>query len=1014
MFILTTVLAMISKYGESSIMPVNLRCEYLKKPLGVDILSPRFSWTLESSERGEYQTAYQILVASNREKLDENNGDKWDSGKVESDESGYVVYKGKNLSSGETCYWKVRVWDKNDNPSQWSDVATFEMGLLESDDRAGVWIGAKEDISAPLLRKEFAVDKEIKRARAYISGLGYYEMYINGDKVGRHVLDPGTTYYNNDQPSELHARVLYVTHDITNCLRTGQNAVGVVLGNGWYSSDGKPPGREPYADRPKLLLQMNIEFVDGESVSIVTDTDETGTGDTWKTSSGPTTANDICNGEDYDARLEKPGWKTPEYNDSDWDKAFLVEPPGGDLTSQMIEPIRVMETIKPIEIMEPEENVYVYDFGQNFTGWTRLCVNGPKGTKVTLKHASRVYDDYRLDARNNHGAEQTDTYILKGEGTEVWEPKFTLHGFRYVEVTGFPGTPTLESLQGRFVRSAVKTSGSFTCSNPLLNQIHHNVCWTFMSSFQSIPQDAAERCERVGWLGDPGFVAEDYIYNFDTASFWAKWLLDIKDSQKADGDVPVVSPLHWREPYSEMPAWKSSYPLFAWYVYQYYGDERILERHYDGIKKLVNFLGTMAENYILSCGLGDHMEPQVDGSSSFSPQHTPASLTSTAYYYYDAWILSQAAEILGKADDTKYYSDLANSIKDAFNREFFDESTNQYATGSQTSNALPLYLSMVPEGREKAVAKNLVDDIIITHDGHLSTGIIGTNALEQALPEYGWANVFYEIATQTTFPSWGYEVLKGATTIWEAFEYCPWCSLNMKMFGSVEMFFYKTLAGISPVSPGYKRIAIKPHVIGDLLVPVSSVKEVSASVETVRGEVKSSWTRDGNELCLDVTIPPNSQAKVSVLKMGLESVTITESEKKIWEDGSYTGDVIGITGGIESDKYVTFDVGSGSYSFKLSGMPKKPQIEYTVLEVPESVKPDESFEVSALVKNKSEYNLLPEIQLNYGRRVDWKVIPLGSGESKKITFTIKFHEAKDYEVSIGSLPPKTVHVEPGD
>lgn len=989
---------MVSKSNESPITPVNLRCEYLENPPGVDTTQPRFSWILEGPTRGEYQTAYQILVANAREKLDKDHGDKWDTGKVDSDKSVNVAYDGKALESSETCYWKIRAWDKDSNPGPWSDAATFEMGLLEDDDWKGSWVAAKADISSPLLRKEFTVNREIKRARAYISGIGYYEMYINGEKVGDHVLDPGTTFYNNDTQFDLHARVLYVTHDVTEHLKAGQNAVGVMLGNGWYSSDdGNSPGREPYADRPKLILQMNIEFIDGESVSIVTD-------DTWKASSGPITANDICNGEDYDARLEKPGWKSSEYDDSGWDKAEIADPPGGDLTSQMLEPSRVMEIIKPIKILEPAENVYVYDFGQNFSGWSRLRVSGPKGTKITLRHAGRLYGDHRLDARNNGGANQTDTYILKGEGVEVWEPRFALHSFRYVEVTGFPGTPTLENLEGCFACSAVKTSSSFRCSNPLINQIHHNVLWTFMSSFQSIPQDAAERSERVGWLGDTGFVAEDYMYNFDDASFWSKWLDDISDSQKPDGDVPVVSPLHWRNIYQEWPTWKSSYPLFVWYIYRYYDDERVLERHYDGLKKLVDFLGAFAEDYIVSRGLGDHMEPQTK-ISSFTPQHTPVSLTSTAYYYYDAWIQSQAAEILGKTDDAKHYSELAESIKDAFNREFLDEDTNQYATNSQTSNALPLYMGMVPEGREKAVAKNLAEDVIITHNGHLSTGIIGANALEQALPEYGWANVMYEIITQTTFPSWGHEVLKGATTIWETFEYCSQHSLNMKMFGSVEIFLYKCLAGISPASPGYREIAIKPHIVEDLT-------DVSASIKTPKGEVKSSWTKHGNGLHLDVTIPVNSQAKVSVPRMGLENVTIKEGGKTIWKDGSYIGDVAGITGGGEDARYVTFSVGSGSYSFEMrSAIPKKPTIEYSDLEAPESVKPGEFFQVSATVKNLSDYNLLPKIQLTRGRIVDWQVVPLESGGSGKVTFTLKLDRAEDLAVRIGSLPSKTVHVE---
>ncbi len=986
----------------NTMTPLELKCEYLINPLGIDVVQPRFSWILESAKRGCMQTAYQLLLASSEEKLRNDIADKWDSKKVSSDESVNITYEGTPLVSAEKCYWKVRVWDKDEKASAYSIPATFEMSLLKNSDWQGVWIGAEKNISSPLFRKEFKLAQEIKGARVYTSGLGYYELYINGKKVGDHVLDPATTYYNNDQPFELHSRVLYVTYEVTDYLKTGQNVVGVILGHGWYSTeDDIPPApsfRDPYGDRPKLIVQMNMEFRDGESMSIATN-------DTWKTSNGPITANDICKGEVYDARAEKSGWNTPGYDDSDWSKAQIVEPPNGELNSQLIPAIKIIKTIKPVRILNPEENVYVYDFGQNFSGWTRLHLSGSKGARVTLRYAGRLYDDYKLDRRNNLSAEQTDTYILKGEGTEVWEPRFTLHGFRYVEVTGFPGRPTLESLEGRFVRSAVEASGSFTCSNPLLNQIHHNIYWTFMSSFQGIPQDAAERCERVGWLGDPGFVAEDYIYNFDTASFWSKWLNDIKDSQKPDGDVPIVSPLHWRNihsVYSRNPAWQSSYPLFAWYMYQYYGDVRILDEHYDGIKDLVDFLSGKADNCIVSCGLGDHMEPQ-NGFSSPTPKHTPVPLTSTAYYYYDAWILSQVAEILGKAQDAKHYSDLAKNIKDSFNREFLNEATNQYATGSQTSNALPLYLGMVAEGREKVVAKNIVNDIMITHNGHLSTGIIGTNALAQVLSRWGWANVMYQIATQTTFPSWGYEVLKGATTLWEAFEYSPHWSLNMKMFGSVEKFLYQDLAGISPASPGYKQITIKPHVLGDLT-------SISASIKTVRGMVSSSWEKTDDVLTLQVSIPVNSQAKVSMPKMGLGNVTVKESSKTIFQDGSYIGGARGITSASESTQYITFNLGSGSYSFKLSGTLKKPLIKYSNLELPESVKSGESFKVSATIENLSSYNLLSEVKLYCDRLISWKVVPLESGETREVTFSTKLAKDGDHKVTIGSLSPKNVNI----
>ena len=905
------------------IVPINLRCEYLIDPLGVDTLRPRFSWTLESAVRGACQTGYQIVVSSTSERLNRNNGDRWDSGKADSDRLANVAYEGEELESGETCYWKVRAWDLDNNPGPWSDVAAFEMGLLKDDDWSGMWIGAEKDISAPLLRKEFTLDEDIKRARVYVCGLGYYELYINGARVGRNVLDPGTTYYHNDQQFEVDARVLYATHDVTTCLGAGGNVVGAILGHGWYSAEKdippSPDHREPYGDRPKLILQINVEFADGEGPSIASD-------GTWKASRGPITYNDYCHGEDRDARLEKPGWNAPGYNDADWDRALEVEPPNGVLTSQMLPPIQVMETIEPVDVKYVEQNIYVFDFGQNISGWTRLRVHGPQGAQVKLTHATAVYDDGTLDPRSSawispadtqlHCARQTDTYILKGEGVEMWEPSFTLHGFRYVEVTGFPGTPTLDDLEARFVRSAVEPTGHFDCSNPLLNQIHQSVCRTFLACLQSMPQSCIDRSERTAWLGDPGFIAEDYIYNFDMAGFWAKWLNDIKDSQREDGSLPCVCPVHWRRTYDAYPrlrpAWDSTYALLVWYTYWYYDDERILDAHYDGVKSSVDFLGTRAENHVIAEGLGDHMEPQADGTSSDHPKHTPVPLTSTAYYYFDTWILSRAAEILGKSDAARHYSDLAGKIKDAFNREFFDETTNQYGSGSQTSNALPLHLGMVPPEKEQAVARNLVDDIRVDHKGHLSTGIIGTNALEQALPECGWADVMYEIATQTTLPSWGYMMQRGATSIWETWEGDTNLSLNCTMFGSTEKFFYKDLAGISPTSPGYRRIAIKPQIVGDL-------NYAQAAVRTVRGTVAVDWKKGDNALEMKVTIPANTTAEIGVPKMGLKEIAITESGKTLWEAGTFARGVLGITAGRESGDEVIFDAGSGSYIFQLIG-----------------------------------------------------------------------------------------------
>ena len=893
-----------------------LSCEYATNPLGIDAAQPRFSWVLHSDRRGQAQTAYQILVAGSAESLRANKGDKWDSGKVDSGESVHVVYQGKKLTSGEKCWWTVRVWDPQGRPTAYSKPGTFEMGLLQPGDWKGKWIAmgdAKAEprtSPAPMFRKELEIDADVRRARVYVSGLGYYELYVNGKRVGDRVLDPATSTYHNDQPYKLGSRVLYVTHDVTQLLQRGRNAVGVHLGNGWYSAISPAEGRQPYGDRPKLLLQMNVDLADGRRVGLVSDR-------TWKTSGGPVLDNDICRGERYDARLETPGWASAGYDAAAWQDVAEAKRPGGALVAQMIPPVKVVKTFRPVKILTPAAGVYVYDFGQNMSGWTKLRVRGPRGTSVTLRYSPRVHPDGRLDTRPNRKATQTDTYILKGQGVEEWQPRFALHGFRYVEVTGFPGKASLKDLEGRFVRSDLDLAGEFSCSNRLINQIHHNVLWTFLSSLQGLPQDAAEREERVAWLGDTGFVWEDYIYNIDMAAFTAKWLWDIRDTQRSTGELAVTAPKWWRSGrkgphYSPFPCWISTYPLLMWYAYQYYGDTRVLADHYGGLKKMVAYKATHAPGHIFTHGLGDHMEPQAGGVSTFRPKHTSPLLTSTAYYYYDVFLLAKMAEVLGRDRDAGQYAKLADEIKAAFNKKFWDKSAGYYGTGTQTANALPLSLGMVPASRRESVVRRLAHDITVNHKGHLSTGIIGTNALEQTLADHGLAELMFGIATQTTPPSWGYQVRQGATTVWETWQGDPGHCMNMKMFGSTEKFFYKDLAGIAPAAPGFRRITIKPHVVGDL-------EWVKASHNTVHGRVAVRWRRSKRSLAMEVTIPVNTTAKVSVPTTGLSDVAVTEDGKAVWRDGAFVGGVGGIRGAGRSGDYVTFDVGSGSYAFRLTG-----------------------------------------------------------------------------------------------
>jgi len=906
-----------------------LKCEYATNPLGIDVLRPRFSWQTASQRRGWLQSAYQILVATSSEKLKAGSADQWDSGRVSSDMCVGVPYSGPSLKSATEYYWKVRTWDEKARVRE-SSIATFEMGLLARSDWEGSWIAAKEKISAPLLRKEFTVAQQVARARVYISGVGYYELSINGKKVGDHVHDPGVTYYNSNE-HELRSRVLYVTYDVTDYLKNGPNVVAVILGNGWYSpelglNEGWLPGgpNSQFGSKPCLIMQMNVEDVNGATLHVVTD-------DSWKVSSGPITYNSFIDGETYDARLEKEGWNNLPYDDSGWPNAVRVaNPPNGVLTAQMVPPIRIMETIRPVKILKPKDaelfwDVDVYDMGQNLTGWVKLRVSGQKGTVLTLEHGAHIYDDNTLDARSNlvkHStAMQTDTYILKGEGIEEWEPKFTLHGFRYVQVRGVRSwfdKPPIDSLEleGRFVHSAVEISGSFNCSNQLINQIHHNNLWTFRGSCQSIPQDAADRAERVGWNGDPSFVAEDYIYNLDMSSFWTKWLNDFADSQKANGDIPPITPIPCGKGCQDlylypMPDWKSSYLILAWQMYQYYGDKRILEQHYERLNKFVEFLAASAHDFIVQEGIGDQMEPQDDGTSVFTARHTPIPLTSTAVYYWQVTIISQIAETLGKGEDARRWAALATQIKDAFNRKFLNPEANQYGSGSQTSNALPLSLGMVPETSVQGVLENLIHDIVQTHQGHHSTGVMGAYALEHALPQYGAADVMFQIATQNTFPSWGDQIARGATTTCETWECAPWISQNMKMLGMIEKFFYQDLAGIAPLSPGFKRVAIRPQVVGDL-------KFVSASLNTVAGSVSVNWRRADRSFEMQVTIPANSKARVGVPMLKMENVKITEGGNTVWDKKAYSPGVAGISAAREDGQYINFDVGSGTYVFLLT------------------------------------------------------------------------------------------------
>ncbi|HOZ48047.1 MAG TPA: family 78 glycoside hydrolase catalytic domain [Candidatus Hydrogenedentes bacterium] len=899
-------------------------CEYAVNPLGLDTPRPRFSWVLDSDRRGMIQRAYQVLVASLPERLAEDSGDLWDSGKVPSDESVNVEYRGKKLASRQSCCWKVRVWDDVGEVSPWSAPATFEMGLLDPSDWHGRWIGlAGEEAAAvsPLLRKEFAVAGPVKRARLYAAGIGWSEYYLNGKRIGDHVLDPAATDYDK--------RIFYVVHDVTDLLHSGPNVLGAMLGNGWFS---EPPGPN-YADSPCLLLELVVELADGTIQQIPSD-------ERWRASTGPIVKNNLFGGEVYDARLEKAGWLEPGYDDSAWAAAAIREDPGGRLEAQRIEPMKVNEILQPVKLTCPDAGVYVFDFGRLFGGWARLRVQGPAGTEVALKYAERTFPDTGLVDKRRHllapdGA--TDFYILKGDpGGERYEPRFTFHPLRYVQVEGLPSEPSASDLEGCAVFSSVDMTGDFRCSNALLNQIHRHCVWTFANALYGMELDCLYR-EHWSWLepaSDPSILfTRKHIPRFVT-----KHLGDAQYAQHPDGVIPDVIPAYpLKGRKTGDPAWAGNYPLVVWYAYQYYGDRRLLEDHYPCMKRWVDYLGTLAEDNVIETGgyYGDHMLPgDAPGHEEFISKETPPPLLWTGYYYRNAWILAQAAKILGKPEDAEAYGRMAEAIRTALNAKWLDASGNRYATGSQTSTIFPLALGIVPEADRQGVLDGLVEDILVKRCGHLHTGNLGTACIMDALPALGRGDILYRVATATDYPGWGYMVEQGATTIWEC-----WGGLapgkpenmtngvvvsedSMPMFVSMEEFFYGALAGIEgpayhgprAVAPGFREIRIRPCVPGDLT-------SVTAHIRTVRGIVGVDWKRAGDGLSLNATIPANARARISIPTIGLRQVRIEESGRPLWEEGTYHAGVPGISAASEDSEYVTFDTGSGTYALILRGVP---------------------------------------------------------------------------------------------
>ncbi len=839
-----------NKKNISDTTVTGLRCDYTENPLGIDNRTPKLSWIINSTTSNQTQSAYQILVSSNPELLNTDNGNMWDTGIIKSDQSCQIIYQGKSLQSTKKYYWKVRIWDKNNNRSEWSAPANWEMGLLEPAQWKAKWIGFNCE-ATPIFRKEIEISKTIKEARVYISGLGFYELSINGNKIGDHVLDPGQTDYEQ--------RTFYVVYDVTQQLKQGTNAIGIMLGNGWYNQNMVNNARYGWGNavygKPRLLFQMQLTLNDGSKEIFISD-------DTWKVSSAPVTSNNLYAGEHYDARLESVGWNTSEFDAKNWQNAKLVDAPGGKLVCQNIPPIKRMDTIVPVNITNPMPGIYIYDMGQNFAGWAKLTINAEKGTKIQLRFAENLDNKGLLAPASTGvyatGVVQTDGYACKGNGTEIWEPRFTYHGFRYLEVTGFPGTPSKDNLKGIVVHSSLQEAGEFTCSDERLNRLHKTALWTEISNLHSIPTDCPHR-ERCGWLGDAFLTSDMTIYNFDAATFWSKFLDDIETSCR-DGIPDNIAP--GRRSGGKNPDWGAAFIQLTWNMFLYYGDKSVISEHYDGMTFFMNHLQQIARNNIVHNGIGSLFSP-----NRITPEETPKAFTSTMLYYFCADVMSRMSKAIEKKNEAEKFALLATQIKNSFNNKFYNKEKKTYE--GQEKNVLALAFNLVPQEDKQAVANNLNKDIIKNQNYHVSTGIFGSRYIYEILAQFGFEETVKKILHSDTFPSYGYLFSRGATTFWENWgesklEDRPQIdgderSKNHPFQGGFDAWFYNGIAGIKPdpENPGFKHIIFRPQLTNVL-------DSAKANYNSIHGQISSNWQNAGNEFKWFVSVPANTTATIFI------------------------------------------------------------------------------------------------------------------------------------------------------
>ncbi len=897
---------------------LNLRTEYKINPLGLESSSPRLSWEIRSTKRNVFQTSWQVRCAASAEALNDADQIIWDSGKVESDQSVHVKYKGNPLGSGQRVYWQVRVWDNKGEESGWSPVAFWEMGLLLKSDWKATWIepGFDEDVRVstpcPYLRKEFTTGQQVVRASVYITARGLYELSLNGKNASPDLFTPGWTSYHN--------RLQYQVYDVTGQVRSGKNAIGVVLGDGWYCGylgwEGK---KSRYGEKLALLFMLKLSYANGTEEYICSDK-------SWKCSSGPILKSDIYNGETYDARLEQTGWNCPDFDDTCWSPVFDRNYPFDNIVASVGVPVRITGRLTPVKRIVTPAGELVFDLGQNMVGWVRFRLKGKAGSRIRLNHAEVLDQEGNFYTANLRQAKAEDIYIFRGEEIETFAPHFTFHGFRYIRVNDYEGDISINDIEGCVIHSDMSPTGDFECSDPLVNQLQKNIQWGLRGNFLDVPTDCPQRDERLGWTGDAQVFAPTACFNRDAANFYTKWMKDFIADQRNDGSVPWVVPnvvengggTGWSDGFGAT-GWADAAVIIPWTVYQAYGDEQILAGQYGSMKAWEEYMiRESGDSFIFDSvfHFGDWLSFSEYYSYNYNAPdygyagaHTDKDLIATAYFYHTTDLMVRIATVLKKDEDAERYALILPKIRDAFHREFVT-CTGRLTSNTQTAYVLALSFGLLTGDAKESAIRRLVNDV--NYFGHLTTGFLGTPLICQALTENGYPEIAYKLLFNKRYPSWLYPVTRGATTIWErwdcikpdgSFQDVGMNSFNHYAYGAVGNWLYSCVAGLKtdPQNPGYRRFLIKPYLTDKLTY-------AKAEYHSLYGDILSHWELQKGSLVVNVKVPVNTSALVYL--PATEDSDITESDKplSVSEGIKWLGN---------SKGRIILKAGSGTYRFKV-------------------------------------------------------------------------------------------------